>query len=122
MKDQAKKVQVHDKYENELDELLKGDDNYNQDIKQDEVMNAEVSFGEDEEASESENDMETGDLQSISDRKKYLLEMLENNVGANKTQVFNFEDEDNVVTKTPDRPAEEKKKPKLGSTTKAHPI
>lgn len=96
----VKRSSVHNKFENEIDQLLNEAKTIEiQEEKPDADMNRQASSGEDDEASEeSDQDIENAELQSATDRKKFLLKMLEKQTGgANIKQVFNFEEEDNIV-------------------------
>jgi hypothetical protein len=63
-------------------------------------MNGEASGSEDNNSMSegSDNEDDTNELQSVTDKKRYLLKMLEKQGGGTNTkQVFNFEEEDQPI-------------------------
>lgn len=81
---------THDKYENEIDTILNGEEFTNLKAGNDVEM---VDDGASSGGEESQNDQDSSYPQSATDRKKFLLSLLDKQSGGAKT-TFAFEEED----------------------------
>ena len=93
-----RKIKTHDKFENEIDDLLKDTDltEVVKDKKDDDDVKEIVSEPEDEDGSDEEDQAEhvAQALAQAKDRKKALYSLLEKSSSGATKQVFNFEEED----------------------------
>lgn len=95
----VKKIKTHEKFENEIDDLLKDSDlkEVAANAKKDDDVKEIVSEQEEEEGSEEDDDQAEHVAQALAsakDRKKALYSLLEKSSSGATKQVFNFEEED----------------------------
>lgn len=102
----VKRVSGHEKYENEIEKLLTTETRaMDENGIQDQDMNGRSSGEEDNSVSDND-DIE---MQSVTDRKRMLYQLLEKQTGR---QVFNFEDDD--IQQKPVQEATEEKRKRRG--------
>ena len=93
----VKKSAVHQKYENEIDILMNGEE-FKNTAKKELSPDVEMQDVQSSEGSDISDDEEVQQFKSAADRKRYLLKMMEKKGNTNSKQVFNFEEEDVIQT------------------------